>query len=170
MLAVVGAARAQDQKLPQGVDVTSSTFRSERRDFSEEHLRRLQTPVGFKVSVFATGLGRPRMMVVADDGTLYITRRSNDVVALKDTNGDGKSDEMKVTPGPAAGARYRPAQPGSFSHTYQSVAQRTHDDGSLSPPCRIAAHPTAGSPRERWARPTTCSTSTSAAPVTTALR
>src|SRR5262245_44583538 len=95
-LAVAGVAVAQDQKLPRGVDITSSTFRSERRDFSEDYLSRLQTPAGFQVGVFATGLGRPRMMVVADDATLYITRRSNDVVALRDLDGDGKSDEMKV--------------------------------------------------------------------------
>jgi glucose/arabinose dehydrogenase len=60
-------------------------------------LTRLKTPAGFNVSVFATGLGRPRMMAVADDGTVYVTRRgSNDVVALKDKDGDGRSDETRI--------------------------------------------------------------------------
>ncbi|MEO8630602.1 MAG: sorbosone dehydrogenase family protein, partial [Betaproteobacteria bacterium] len=95
-LAAAGAALAQEQKLPQGVDVSSSTFRSERRDFSDEYLNHLQVPPGFKVNVFAKDVGKPRMIVIADDGTVYITRRGNDVVALKDTDGDGKSDEMKV--------------------------------------------------------------------------
>ena len=95
-LTLASAALAQEQKLPQGVDVSSSTFRAERRDFSEEYLSRLRLPPGFKVTVFAVGLGRPRMIAVAEDGTVYITRRANDVVALKDTDGDGKSDEMKV--------------------------------------------------------------------------
>ena len=84
-LTLTSAALAQEQKLPQGVDVSSSTFRAERRDFSEEYLNRLHLPPGFKVSVFASGIGKPRMIAVADDGTIYITRRSNDVVTLKDT-------------------------------------------------------------------------------------
>lgn len=46
-------------------------------------------------------------MVVADDGTLYITRRSNDVVALKDTDGDGNESRRQGSP---AGAWHRPAR------------------------------------------------------------
>jgi glucose/arabinose dehydrogenase len=95
-LAFAGDALAQEQKLPQGVDVSSSTFRAERRDFSDDYLNRLHLPAGFKISVFAKDVGKPRMIAIADDGTVYITRRSNDVVALKDTDGDGRSDEMKV--------------------------------------------------------------------------
>lgn len=94
--AATGIASAQEQKLPQGADVSSSTFRPERRDFSEDYLKLLKAPAGFKVSVFASGVGKPRMIVVADDGTVYVTRRGNDVVALRDTDGDGKADETKV--------------------------------------------------------------------------
>jgi glucose/arabinose dehydrogenase len=37
------------------------------------------------------------MMASAEDGTVYVTRRgSHDMVALKDKDGDGKSDETKV--------------------------------------------------------------------------
>ena len=139
-LAMAGAAPAQEQKLPQGVDVTSSTFRSERRDFTEEYLYRLQTPVGFDVSVFATGLGRPRMMVVAEDGTLYITRRSNDVVALKDTDGDGKSDKMKVVVKDLPqvhGIALRGNQVYLATPAEVWLSERT-DNGSLAPPRRIA--------------------------------
>src|SRR3954468_17667524 len=93
-LTLTSAALAQEQKLPQGVDVSSSTFRAERRDFNEEFLNRLHLPPGFKVSVFASGAGKPRMITVANDGTIYITRRGNDVIMLKDKDGDGKSDEM----------------------------------------------------------------------------
>lgn len=45
---------------------------------------RLRVPPGFRVSVFASGLGTARMLAVGDDGTLYLTRRdSGDVLALK---------------------------------------------------------------------------------------
>ncbi len=139
-LAAASAALAQEQKLPQGVDVSSSTFRSERRDFSDEYLNRLQVPPGFKVNVFAKDVGKPRMIVVADDGTVYITRRSNDVVALKDTDGDGKSDEMKVV------LKDLPQVHGIAlrgNHVYLAtpaevwLSERT-EDGSLAKPRKIA--------------------------------
>jgi glucose/arabinose dehydrogenase len=50
----------------------------------------LRAPAGFRVSRFATGLGKPRMLAVGDDGTVYITRREpGDVLMLRDGDGDG---------------------------------------------------------------------------------
>jgi glucose/arabinose dehydrogenase len=43
--------------------------------------------------VFAEDLGNPRTMGVAEDGTVYVTRpETNDVVALRDEDGDGQAD------------------------------------------------------------------------------
>jgi len=64
----------------------------------------LSLPAGFCATIFADGIGHARQMAVAADGTLYVNTWSgvyykNDapppggfVVALKDTNGDGKAD------------------------------------------------------------------------------
>ena len=53
----------------------------------------LKVPAGFAVGVFAEGLGNPRMLAVAEDGTVYVTRpETNDVVALRDADGDGQAD------------------------------------------------------------------------------
>jgi glucose/arabinose dehydrogenase len=61
--------------------------------FDPAMVSRLKVPAGFRVQVFATGLGNPRMLAVADDGTLYVSRRATgDVVALKDADNDGKAD------------------------------------------------------------------------------
>lgn len=58
---------------------------------ARETLARLRVPAGFRVTVFAEGLGNPRMLAVGDDGTVYVTRRdSNDVLALRD-DGTGKA-------------------------------------------------------------------------------
>jgi len=139
-LTLTSAALAQEQKLPQGVDVSSSTFRAERRDFNEEFLNRLHLPPGFKVSVFASGAGKPRMITVANDGTIYITRRGNDVIMLKDKDGDGKSDEMKVV------LKDLPQVHGIALHGNQVylatpgevwISERVAD-GSLSAPRKIA--------------------------------
>lgn len=64
---------------------------------AEQTLQRLRVPAGFRVNVFASGLGHPRMMEAADDGTVFVTRRDDgDVLALRDTNGDGHADERRT--------------------------------------------------------------------------
>ena len=62
-----------------------------------ERLTGLAMPAGFEISVFARDLVNPRMLAVADDGTVYVTRRSvGDVLMLRDTDGDGEADEQAV--------------------------------------------------------------------------
>lgn len=66
----------------------------EKRPFSDAIAKSLTVPAGFEVSVFASGLGAPRMMAVGDDGTVYVTRRdSGDVLALRP---DGTGSPRKV--------------------------------------------------------------------------
>lgn len=66
-------------------------------DFAESMLSRIIVPAGFKVSIAATGLGKPRMMALSDNGALYITRRDqNDVLMLTDKNGDGRYEDLKT--------------------------------------------------------------------------
>nr|WP_206046416.1 hypothetical protein [Novosphingobium panipatense] len=56
-------------------------------------LARLEVPQGFNVGMFAQGLGNARLLAVADDGTVYLTRRAEgDVVMLRDTDGDGRAE------------------------------------------------------------------------------
>jgi glucose/arabinose dehydrogenase len=67
-----------------------------RRDFSQELLGQLKVPEGFEVQAFATGLGNVRMLTQAEDGTVYATRRNEeDVIALKDDNGDHRADSVR---------------------------------------------------------------------------
>lgn len=52
---------------------------------------------GFEMNVFAKDMINPRMLAVAEDGTVYVTRRSvGDVVMLRDENNDGVADVQKV--------------------------------------------------------------------------
>lgn len=65
--------------------------------FSEAIARRLAAPPGFRVEVWASGLGHPRMMEADDAGTVYVTRRDvGDVLALRDSDGDGRADQRRV--------------------------------------------------------------------------
>lgn len=66
-------------------------------EFSPAIVNRLAVPPGFRVSLFASGLGKPRMMEVGSDSTVYITRRDKgDVLALRDTDGDGRADRVST--------------------------------------------------------------------------
>ena len=61
-----------------------------------ERVANLKAPEGFSVTVFAENLVNPRMIAVAGDGTVYVTRRKvGDVVMLRDANGDGVADESE---------------------------------------------------------------------------
>ena len=98
-----GAAAAQPtpHRIPHpksaSVQVTGHVVEPERLDPTPARLAQLRMPAGFDVGVFARGLVNPRMLAVADDGTVYVTRRSvGDVVMLRDTNGDGAADQQAV--------------------------------------------------------------------------
>ena len=59
-------------------------------------LSSLRVPEGYRIGIFAEGLGNARMIEVADDGTVYLTRRTEgDVLLLRDANGDGVGDERR---------------------------------------------------------------------------
>jgi glucose/arabinose dehydrogenase len=89
------AQRGLPSKQPTTASV--STFYPQHVDFKESMVSNLTVPAGFKITVAATGLGKPRMMALSDAGALYITRRDvGDVLMLKDTDGDGRFDELKT--------------------------------------------------------------------------
>jgi len=64
--------------------VRHETHYPQHKEFSPGLLGQLKTPDGWKVSIAATGLGKPRMLYPANGGGLYITRRdAGDVLLLK---------------------------------------------------------------------------------------
>lgn len=82
---------------PTPASVQGNVVNPEQLPFSEDLLGELELPEGFEISVFAQNLGGPRMMAVGPDGTVYVTQPdSNDVVALRDDDGNGMSDESTV--------------------------------------------------------------------------
>lgn len=59
--------------------------------------RSLMAPPGFEISVFAAGLGRPRIMAVGPDGVIYVSiSREDRILALPDRDGDGVADDKIV--------------------------------------------------------------------------
>ena len=78
-------------------DLVGHSFRPERRDATPQRIARLQVPPGFTVGVFARGLGNARMMVVGDDGTVYVSRpETADVIALRAQNGRADGEPRRI--------------------------------------------------------------------------
>jgi glucose/arabinose dehydrogenase len=66
-------------------------------DFKESMARNLKVPEGFSVHIAATGLGKPRIMAITDEGYMYVTRRDQgDVLLLKDKDNDGRFDDLRT--------------------------------------------------------------------------
>ncbi|PUA29121.1 MAG: hypothetical protein B0W54_00475 [Cellvibrio sp. 79] len=64
---------------------------------SKHLLKKLAVPKGFEVNVFAKNLINPRMIAVADNGVVYVTRREvGDVIRLVDANNDGVAEQQDV--------------------------------------------------------------------------
>jgi glucose/arabinose dehydrogenase len=77
--------------------VAGHIFQPAQREFTDSLAQSLALPAGFQAGIFARNLGKPRMMAVAEDGTVYVTRPDqNDVVALQDNNHDGRADRMFI--------------------------------------------------------------------------
>lgn len=81
---------------PGTVRIVSHVTRPAMTEATPQRVEGLSHPAGFSVTRFADGLGAPRMMAVADDGAVYVTRSSpGDVVLLRDSNGDGRADQTR---------------------------------------------------------------------------
>jgi glucose/arabinose dehydrogenase len=89
------AQKGLPSKIP--VEAKVNTSYPQHEDFKESMISRLTVAPSFKVSIAATGLGKPRMMATAPDGSLYVTRRDQgDVLLLMDTDNNGRFDQMKA--------------------------------------------------------------------------
>jgi glucose/arabinose dehydrogenase len=93
------------QQAPGLTTITGHVAKAERLEPTDSRAK-LVVPAGFEVSTFASGLGKPRVLAVADDGTVYATRRdTGDVIMLRDHDRNGGSEAPIVV------AR-RPQMPG----------------------------------------------------------
>lgn len=72
-----------------------NTTYPQHEDFSPVKMKSLKTADGYTVVAAATGLGKPRMLALNEQGELYVTRRDvGDVLKLTDNNNDGKFDSL----------------------------------------------------------------------------
>jgi len=90
-------AIAQSPKAFNEKEIVAHVYEPQQLEATDERIAALKVPDGFRVEKFADGLKNPRMIAVADDGTVYVTRREfGDVVMLRDTDGDMRADQRQV--------------------------------------------------------------------------
>jgi len=95
MVALAGWAGAQDAKpKPTVARIEGNIFRPAKLEPTEARISTLKVADGYEITVFAEGLQAPRMMALAPDGGVYVTRRApfNDVHLVRDADGDGKAE------------------------------------------------------------------------------
>lgn len=103
-LCLAGSAAVAQQGDGTDVPVRTNVFKPAKIPASPDRVQALKAPPGFKVSVFAEGLRNTRMIAVAPNGTVYVTRRDQgDVLMLVDRDGDGRSDSLPVKVASRAG-------------------------------------------------------------------
>lgn len=103
-LALSAAAHAQ-QGDGTRVGIAAAIVKPDKVEATPERVAGIKAPPGFAVSVFASGLKNIRIIAVAPDGTIYVSRRDQgDVLMFRDANGDGRPDAAPVTVASRAGA------------------------------------------------------------------
>lgn len=107
LLMSAGFALAAGAQQGDGTDLPIRThiFKPDKVPATEARVAQLKAPAGFKVSVFARDLKNARILAVAPDGRIYVSRRdTGDVLMLEDRDGDGMADGAPVKVLDRAGA------------------------------------------------------------------
>lgn len=86
-------AMAQQPEQQRVAPLSAHLVTPAKEEFSQDLIERLQVPEGFAVDLFVQDLENPRVIVVHESGTVYVSERDEErVLALRDTNADGQVD------------------------------------------------------------------------------
>jgi Raf kinase inhibitor-like YbhB/YbcL family protein len=104
LLALATSAAAQ-QGDGTRVAISTAIWKPAKVDATPQRIAALRAPPGFTVTAFATGLKNARVLAVAPNGDIYLSRRDQgDVLLLRDRDRDGRADGAPVTVANRAGA------------------------------------------------------------------
>lgn len=91
-----GVSAWQQQNQTTDVGVQGHFYEPAKLEPIDARIAGLKLPAGFSIQKFAE-LSNPRMIAVAEDGTVYITQREpGTLIMLRDTDKDGVADVQKV--------------------------------------------------------------------------
>jgi Raf kinase inhibitor-like YbhB/YbcL family protein len=137
-LAIIASPDTEaDQGTPTDVRATVSTFKPKLVPATPARTGNLVVPNGFKVTVYATDLGNPRILAVDKQGRVYVSRREHgDVLLLQDNDADGRADGTPRTVATLPGAHGLAIHAGAlYIATVKEVfVASILEDGTLAPP------------------------------------
>ena len=82
---------AQEMKIPGEASVEAHVVKPAPLPATDDRIRALKLPAGFTLTKYAEGLGKPRVMVLAPDGALYVSDRdAGTIQRLPPPGKDGK--------------------------------------------------------------------------------
>lgn len=93
LIMLAGAPRVRNQSAPAALEQAAPPATP-----AVAPLADLRVPPGFSIAVFASDLAGARMMAISPEGVLHVARRG-DVVALPDTDRDGRAEPRVVLSG-----------------------------------------------------------------------
>jgi PncC family amidohydrolase len=79
-------------------------FKPAKVDATPERLAQIKAPPGFKVTLFARGLKNARILAVAPNGDIYVSRRDQGDVVLLEMNAKGEEEGAPVVVAHRSGA------------------------------------------------------------------
>lgn len=118
------------------VAIAAAIVKPDKVAVTPERLAGIKAPPGFRVDVFAKDLKNIRIIAVAPDGTIYVSRRDQgDVLMFRDADGDGRADGPPVTVASRAGAHGLAIRDGKlYLATVKEVfVAEIRPDGTLAP-------------------------------------
>lgn len=86
------------------VGYTVHVFKPAKVEATPQRIAQIKAPPGFKVTAFAKGLKNARIVAVAPDGTIYVSRRDQGDVLMLKMNAAGESEAPPVTVANRSGA------------------------------------------------------------------
>lgn len=98
LLPLLAIAAPLPAREPVTSTITGNIFKPVQLEATEARISTLKLAPGFELSVFARGLGEPRMMASGGKGRLYVTRRGEkgNVVLLEDKDRDGVAESNRI--------------------------------------------------------------------------
>lgn len=82
IVALPAALHAQGLMRPKSVAVASNVVVTKAQPATDARIAGLKLPAGFKIAKWAEGLGKPRVIVVAPSGDVYVSDREQGTVTL----------------------------------------------------------------------------------------
>lgn len=137
--AIATAGHAQALTRPKTVSITSTITVTRPEAASDARIAALKLPPGFRIAKWAEGVGKPRVIVVAPGGAVYVSDRENGTIALLRGADRAGPPQIVARQKNVHGLAVRDGTL-FYAAATETFAAPIQADGTLGPATRIAEH------------------------------